>query len=241
MNKILTLFALLAVSVTISAQKTIDILYLIDGSIIKGKVTENTAEITKIETECGNTYVYKNSEIQKTEKLPNTPQGSIKPNGYFNFTSMGVLIGSSLNEKPAPLSVLMEHNYRINRFFAPGILTGIELLNESVVPIGINLKFIAPLNKSSNLFAGLSGGYSFSLDKPETMDGYYKVKKAYGGYMYTMELGLILKSTGNSSFFVALGYRYGELSYKREDWYMTTVDRKMIFNRLSLRLGLTVF
>jgi hypothetical protein len=135
----------------------------------------------------------------------------------------------------------MEHNYRFGTYFSPGIVTGIELLNEATVCLGGNMKLLLPLDKGSTLFWGTSCAYSFSLEKPAFIDNYYKITQARGGTMVNTELGVILRSNENSSFFVALGYRYNELNYEREDWYMTRVERKLIFNRISLRLGLTLF
>lgn len=40
------------------AQKTIDVVHLKTGSIIKGKLLESTAESIKIETGCQNVWVF---------------------------------------------------------------------------------------------------------------------------------------------------------------------------------------
>lgn len=241
MNRIFFLTLLIVVSHTLTfAQKTIDVVFLKNGNIFKGKILENKTDTLKIETLCKNILVFTPSEVLKTS-TESYHIYDLKSKGYFNFTSMGVLIGSSHNDKPAPFSVLMEHDYRFNNYLAMGGVTGIEMLNESVIPLGVTVKGLLPLSGGSTLYAGITGGYSFSLDKPPDNNDYsYKITDAYGGYMYNTEIGLIIPSAGNVSFFIAMGYRYNELNYKREDWQLISVDQKMIFNRFSIRLGLSI-
>ena len=221
------------------AQKTIDVIFLNNGNIIRGKILENKTDTLKIETLCKNILVFTPSEVLKTS-TESYHKYDLKTKGYFNFTSMGVLIGSSHNDTPAPFSVLMEHIYRFNNNLAMGGVTGVEMLNESVIPLGITLKGLLPLSSGSTLYAGITGGYSFSLDKPSNDDYYYNITNAYGGYLYNTELGLIIPSGGNVSFFIAMGYRYNELNYKREDWQLVSVDQKLIYNRFSIRIGLSI-
>ena len=241
MIRILSLISLIVLIHTISfAQKTIDIVYLHNGNIIKGKILENKTDTIKIETLCRNIFVFTPSEISKIMSQP-FHKYDLKTKGYYNFTSMGVLIGSSHNDNSAPFSVLMENDYRFNSYLITGVVTGIEMLNEPVVPLGITLKGILPLTRGGNLYAGLTGGYTYSLEKPKNNnDYYYEITGAYGGFMYISELGLIIPSGGNVSFFIAMGYRYNELNYKREDWQLTSVDQKVIYNRLSIRIGLSI-
>jgi hypothetical protein len=236
----------------IFAQNMQEVIYLKDGSIIRGKLISNESDVVKIESCCGNVYVFKQSDIlrivreesdynneTKNEKQTKTSyrrSDTLKTKGYFNFTSFGTLVGSKSTDKPTPLSIIMEHNYRFNSYVAIGAITGVEMLNEAVLPIGVNVKGMLPLRRGNTIYLGLSGGYSISLDNP-VMD-YYEVKEANGGFMFNTELGVIFPSSTDISCFIAIGYRYNELNYVREDWWMTEVERTMYFNRLSLRFGM---
>ncbi len=222
------------------SQKTIDAVYLQDGSIIKGKILEKDSDNLKIETLCKSIMVFPLSKVSNTAtEFYN--RSNLKTKGYFNFTSFGTLIGSSHNDKSAPFSFLIENNYRFNRYFTLGHFTGIEMLNETTVPLGINFKVLLSLSKGNTLYAGMNGGYSFSLEKPKVSDYDYPIKNAYGGYMYNTEVGLIFPSGGNTGIFIAVGYRYNQLNYKREDWWLNRVDRTIYYNRLSIRAGLTIY
>jgi len=156
--------------------------------------------------------------------------------GYMNFMTFGILAGTSSDENPAPLSVVMEHNYRINKTLAPGMMIGIEQLNENVMPLALNLKLLIPSKQSAFFFAGLCG-YSVSLEKPD----YEGIKKATGGFLAGLETGLLIRINTGSSLVFALGYRYNELNYKLEDWWIGNYERKITFNRFSLRMGITIF
>jgi hypothetical protein len=130
----------------------------------------------------------------------------------------------------------MEHNYRISPVFAPGILTGIEQLNENVMPFALDLKLFIPAKRSAFFFAGM-GGYSVSLEKPD----YEGIKKARGGFMAGLETGVLIRVNEGSSVVIAMGYRHNVLNYELEDWWVGYYERKVTFNRFSFRMGISLF
>jgi hypothetical protein len=156
--------------------------------------------------------------------------------GYQNTFTFGVLAGASTDEKPAPLSIIMEHNYRVVKYFAPGIITGIEQLNENIAPVALSLKVYWPL-KRCDLFISTYGGYAFSLNKPEA-EG---MRKALGGFTSGLESGISIPVNNGSAVTLAIGYRYCALNYKLEDAWINNYERKITFNRLSFRMGITLF
>jgi hypothetical protein len=237
-NLIVIVLYLSFVSSTIAQkQKMNDVIYLKDGGLIHGKIIENSPDKIKIESCCGNIIVFSQSEVEKIEKeTDQKTTKKIKQKGYINFTSMGLLVGSTVNEKVAPFSALMEHDYKLNKYFAIGGVFGIELLKEPVCPIAINLKGFLPLG-IGDLFLGTSGGYSLSTENPVE----YGIKDGKGGYLFNLEIGYVLPVSDNSGFFTAIGYRYNELNYKMEDWWMNSADRKIYFNRISIRTGINFY
>jgi hypothetical protein len=156
--------------------------------------------------------------------------------GYMNITSFGVLAGTSADEKPAPLSIITEHHYRFNNYISLGAMTGIEQLNENMLPAAVNLKLFLPAGACEFFFAGL-GGYAVSLEKPKTTG----IQKATGGFMAGAETGLFIRVNSGSSIVVALGYRYSELNYKLQDWWIGNYERKITFNRFAVRIGIAIY
>jgi hypothetical protein len=156
--------------------------------------------------------------------------------GYVNFTTFGILAGTSADDKPAPLSILMEHQYRFSCGLAPGITTGIEQLHENLLPLAVNLKWMLPAGKCEFFMAGLVG-YSVSLEKPD-MEG---IKKATGGMLAGTEIGLLIPVNGGSSVVLAMGYRYNVLHYELEDWWVGRYEREETYNRFSIRVGIALY
>ncbi len=198
---------------------------------------EKTAEKIRIETCCG-IFVYEPSEVEKTETINQPLPGYLKEKGYYNYTSMGFLVGSDNNDKQAIFSFIMEHNYQFNTSWAAGGFMGIEFFNEPVSPMGLNVKGMVPLDGKTSLFANFSAGYSIPLEKA-TSDIYYEYTDTKGGINCASELGFIFPSKSNVNLFMAFGYRYNEMNYVRNDWYYGNVDRKISYNRFVCKLGMT--
>jgi hypothetical protein len=237
MFRIPIILFLIIISVDAFSQKTIDVLFLQNGSIIKGNILKNDESGVNIETCCGSIFAYQQSEIKSIgseKQVP--PSRKIKECGYLNYSSMGMLLGSTSNEKQAQLSILSEHDYKFKNNFAIGILTGFEFLNETTVPLAACMKIFAPLKKQ-DLFIGVTGGYNFSVENPES--GFYS--SYTGGAHFNIEIGTIIPLSENNAFFVALGYRYNELHYTIDYWWEDSIDRVYYFNRISLRLGLVLY
>lgn len=222
------------------AQRTQDVVYLRNESIIRGTVLERDSLTIKIETCCGSVFIFPSSEVLRVEKEDRRQMVRnnyrVKEKGYVNMTTIGSLIGPAENQKAAPFSLLIEHDYRLNRYFMAGVSMGYEVLNESLMPVGTSLHFTLPLGRNL-LFTGGSAGYLFSLENPD--NDYFT--KASGGIYFNPELGILLPFSENAGFVVALGYRYGRLNYTREDWWLGDVERVIYFNRLSLRLGISLY
>jgi hypothetical protein len=238
MHKAIIILTLLVLPWSVIAQRSVDVVYLKNGSIIKGNlVPSDNTETVKIETCCGNIFVFWNEEIIRTE-INSQPDARyiIKKRGYFNFTSTGILLGSSTNERKAPFSLLSEHDYRINRYVATGFVIGYELLQEPVVPLAVSVKVFLPLVQS-DLFLGVTTGYSFSIENPDSefLEG------TSGGYLFNTELGVSIPISENNSFFMAAGYRYNKLKYARTDPWLGEVKREVFYNRLSIRLGISIY
>jgi hypothetical protein len=233
------LFILLALSffMPASSQKTCDAVYANNGSIIRGTITEENDTTVKIMTCCGSVFAFRKNEILRitTEKCM-TAKAAVARKGYMNFTSMGALLGSTENQKSAPFSVLMEHNYRFNKVIALGALIGYEQLNESVMPLGANLKLFIPAG-NADFYFGTSAGHSFALGKPEDM----YITKANGGFMFSTEIGIIIPISAGSAVSASIGYRYNELHYELTNWYLGDYKQNNTYNRLMIRFGISIF
>lgn len=237
MTRILILLLALSFCLPASSQKTCDAVYVNNGSIIRGTITLQNDTLVKIMTCCGSEFAFRKNEILRiTKEKCVTARARISRKGYMNFTSMGVLIGSTENDKSAPFSVLMDHNYRFNKNIALGGVIGFEQLNESVLPLGANIKIFIPAG-STDFYFGSTAGYSFSLGKPPDIS----IKKATGGFMFSTEFGIIIPVSAGSAISIAIGYRYNELHYDLNNWYLGDYKQNNTYNRLMIRFGISIF
>jgi hypothetical protein len=237
MKRILFILLVLAYFLPARSQKTCDAVYVNNGSIIRGRITEQNDTLVRILTCCGSEFAFRKSEILRiTVEKCVAVKARITRKGYMNFTSMGVLIGSTENDKSAPFSVLMDHNYRFNKNIALGGVIGFEQLNESVMPLGANIKLFIPAG-STDFYFGSTAGYSFSLGKPADI----AIKKANGGFMFSTEIGIIIPVSAGSAISIAIGYRYNVLHYDLNNWYMGDYKQNNTYNRLMLRFGISIF
>jgi hypothetical protein len=131
---------------------------------------------------------------------------------------------------------MIEHDYRMNRYVMAGFVLGYEQLNESVMPLGGSVRLMLPYRQNL-LFAGGTVGYMISLENPDD----YLFTEANGGFYLNPELGIILPFSDNGGVVLAVGYRYGRLNYLREYWWEGDIERTVHYNRLSIRLGISLY
>jgi hypothetical protein len=155
--------------------------------------------------------------------------------GYLNVTSFGVLAGTSADQNEAPISFISEHHYRFNKILSVGLMTGIEQLNENTMPLAFNTKFYLPARGCEYFMSGY-GGYAVALEKP-ALEG---IKKAKGGVMAGIETGFYIPINSCFSLIMGIGYRYNELNYQLEDWWIGMYKRKYTYNRFSARIGVVI-
>lgn len=236
MYRILLIFLALTFMHTARSQKTNDVIYLMDGSIIRGTISEKNDSTVKIMTCCGSIFAYKTRDVIRISQEKAIKTRVMPKQGYLNVTSLGVLIGSTDDQKSAPFSTIMEHSYRFNKDFAIGGFLGFEQLNENVLPVGFNMKAFLKAG-SSDFFFSFLGGYSLSLEDPQE-EG---MKSASGGILAGVETGLLIPVSAGSALTFSIGYRYNELNYQLTDYWRGDYERNMTFNRFVIRFGISIF
>lgn len=229
-NLIFTL--LLIQNLSSPAQNQADTLYLKGGSILVGTISEKNDSLVKFRLNSGSLFF-----IAQEQVIKNQFQANQKTSVHYQvYLSAGYLIGSSKNQNVAPLSILTEHNLGIGSQFSIGFTTGLEMINESTIPLGGNLKIFFPVSSGAVFLMGASGGYSLSLEKP--YDPYNQIIDNKGGSFFNAEVGYIFPTPGSYAFFIALGYRYAEMHYRLNDWWYDEIAEDMYFNRFSFRFGI---
>ncbi len=214
----------------LNAQIKHEVVYLNNGSIIHGKIINDSSETLTLKTLDGNTLVFSYNDIKMTES---------RLTRFINHTSAGFIMGSAINEKSTVLSVITENGFLINEYLSAGIVSGVELINETTIPVGLNMK--SYYNFGSNvIFLNASMGKSIPVDKPFFEDIYAEPLHTYGGIFTTIEFGYSIPFNYRNALFFGIGYRYNRLNYDYDNWGYGVVDRQYIYHRLSMRLGVII-
>lgn len=169
------------VSFIANAQNYEDVVYLKNGSVIRGVVVEQVPYQTlKIQTKDGNIFAYNFSDIEKmTKEMPLATQFN-KPKGYFGLVELG--FAPTVNDfEPLRISTTIINGYRILPQFAIGVGVGIQKYadyGEMTIPIFAHLRSDF-LNKKTSPFVAFNIGYNFSITGGR-----------YGGLMMEPSLGV---------------------------------------------------
>lgn len=165
MKKIVLFFALIVgCSMYSMAQKMQEVVYLKNGSIIKGVVIEQIpGQSLKIRTTDGNTFAYPMAEVEKItkEETKDFQSQSRKTKGYRNFTTLGVTIGTGDYGDEA-IEVLTSHGYQFNPYFYLGGGLGVSYHTDwetTFIPIFANAR-VNFLNANIVPFFDFKIGYS---------------------------------------------------------------------------------
>ncbi len=164
---------------------------------------------------------------------------NIKSKGYQNYTSYTQMIGSQKDHNTYINAIEMDHNYLLSKNFAFGVSTGIEWMDINMVSIGPNIKMSLPGFNKKSVFVSASYGAVIPLEKVK--NEWYETSNTKGKHFFNSELGYIFPANGSVAFFIAMGYRYQSYSYTRNDWWRTSIDRQVKYNRFILKLGIRLF
>lgn len=212
----ITIFML--VSFIANAQNYEDVVYLKNGSVIRGVVVEQVPYQTlKIQTKDGNIFVYNFSDIEKmTKEMPLATQFN-KPKGYFGLVELG--FASSINgHEPLRISATIINGYRVLPQFAIGVGVGIQEYaidyKDFTIPIFAHLRSDF-LNKKASPFVAFNIGYNLSVIG--------NTNDRYGGLMMEPSLGVSFNVGSKYRMTAGLGFALDRVLYRKFGLYPSTI------------------
>ncbi|NOZ46929.1 MAG: hypothetical protein GXO79_09130 [Chlorobi bacterium] len=241
--------AILLFSVTyFFAQENSDIVYLNNGSMIKGNIIEYFAnDHITIKTEENKTYNFPASDIKQINS--SNIEKERKDTWFFNNTSLGVLIGKSNDyNSMTNFTFNMVNGYQFNNNLQVGLGLGFDVINRNIyLPFYADMKYFV---RSSSLspYVGISGGYSLQTTKSERSNiiyydyyqNYNTEAKNSNGLMAGFEFGIRNYTKSDFGYLVSAGYRFQYLTSTYNDWQYPNVEvlEQHYIHRFKLTVGI---
>lgn len=170
------------------SQKQQEIVYLKNGSVIRGTVIEQVPNKSiKVQTADGSIFVYQMNEVEKmTKETSKNTSGTISVfqdsniTGYRGFVDFGYTVGLG-DYGVGRIELTTSHGYQFNPYFFAGIGTGIHYyvqgVNTPLIPFFADLRGNF-LEGPVVPFIGLKLGYSCSIDDGFYGEGFYAAPSA---------------------------------------------------------------
>ncbi|MBA4321884.1 MAG: hypothetical protein C0408_03605 [Odoribacter sp.] len=221
------------------SQKTRDVLYLKNGSVINGTLIEITDNQYKIRTSDLSLFVFSASEVDKFVKEAPLFEGRKKEGMGFALEA-GFLIGSQNTEYALPFSFNFLANYTANAKDIFGIGSGVEFIGQTFTPLFFEYKHLF-LDKSTTPFIFFRAGGLIHLAQDDETTGTSYPQYNYpfdykGGASLALGCGI---SWAKEDFekYLSFAYRYARTSYREENYLHYFATFKNVFNRLEIKFG----
>jgi hypothetical protein len=262
MKKATTLLLLLLSIAAVAQRETQDILYLKDGSVIRGQMKQE-GDRFRIKLLGGTELVYQQGQIDsmKKEDVRKAQLYDIKHHyyrhdrGYRNMTEFGFIYGTNLKEQlenyyyyyqptdDVGISLHTMNGYQIWPYLYVGAGVGIERFityRQTFVPVYLRLssEFI---KRRVTPYVFIDAGYAFMPQDQVTSTDGYKYYNRLGGLYITAGGGLRIYTRSRASLTISAGYKRTNsgnrfmYSYEGSPEYET----KRTYQRLVVSFGVS--
>ncbi len=236
---IISAIVLIFIIVPVSGQKSKDVLYLKNGSVINGTLMEVADNQYKIRTADGSIFIFPDSEVEKFVNEIPLFEGRKKSGLGFSLEA-GFLVGSQKTEYPTPFSFNCVITNTLNTRNILGLGSGVEYLGQPFMPVFLEYKGLFTTHKTSPFFFMRAGKLFHVNGEFTNIDTYapnYGVPVNYhGGFTMTIGTG-ISWSREDSETFLSFAYRNARTSYKELDYNKYTSTYRNTLNRLEVKFG----
>lgn len=208
---LLVLTLLLSISTYMTAQNYTEVVYLKNGSVIKGVITEQVPNVSlKIRTTDGSLIVCKMDEVEKitkenlrTQNYRQSARTAMK--GYKGFADLGYIVDVS-DMDASKLQLSTSHGYQFNNYLYLGGGVALDYYTDAdkiSVPIFADFK-VNFINKRITPFADTKFGYSVG-----DVEGFYS----------SVGIGVRFGLKGKKAISLKLQYDYQEYNYSYSSSY----------------------
>lgn len=226
-----------------------DVVYLKNGSIIRGNITEQKfGENIKIELLGGSIFVFAESEIdsiKKEDAVSFKKKSEIYrvSKGYRNFTETGLIVGIDQFGYGTDWGVYLHtvNGYQLNRFIYTGGGIGLERLTsyqESFLPLYGRVA-VDLLNKKTTPFIFSDLGYAHFWTREDQGDWNWQENyKDRGGLYFSTGMGVRIFTSSKVSVVTGLTYKR-TVHHKEFNNWNGFVQQKITYNRMGINVGVS--
>lgn len=207
-----------------------DVIYLKNGSVIKGTIIDSSATAIKLENRIQDTLVYSAQEIAGTGRAPKPLK--ISRQGFCGMMEAGIQFGQT---QGAVLRAIA--GYRLGWQLQTGIGIGLDDYSIRSAPVFGDIRYDFS-RKDKTLFAYGGAGASIPWPTKSQWPTWYPPgKKNPGLYLHT-GLGYKIRMEHNHSVHISAGYAHAEMSleYPQE---RSNSTYNYSYNRVTILLGYT--
>lgn len=239
---LLIFFGIFLATQNLSAQRMQDVIYLDNGSKIRGTILEKQDDKVKIQLSGGTELVFEMEEVKEITSEPffkPKAQFVVKEKGYYNVTELGYMVGNDNGWIASGGSIVTINGYQLSSRLGLGI--GIELANyfdNLFVPIFLDVR--GDVLKNSKTTPFYYGGVGYGLLVTGRDDFGWQER---GGLYYNYGIGIKVRGKRHASWIFNIGQQtqnYESIwTIQGNDW--NTGDRTEItnvwFNRIVIKSG----
>lgn len=235
MRKLLLLLTLLlSISTYVAAQNYTEVVYLKNGSVIKGVIIEQVPNVSlKIKTSDGSLIICQMNDVEKITKeerytrdyrkdVNNRKAARNTLKGYKGFVDVGYIADLS-DYNADKVEVSTSHGYQFNNYFYVGGGVAVDFYTDAdLIAAPIFVDFRANfINKKITPFADIKTGYS--------------VGDVEGVYVAT-GIGVRFSLKGKKALNLKLEYNYQQYDYYYRGYYMN-FDDTLDLEGLGFKVG----
>ncbi len=230
---ILMLIVAIALVANAHAQqnKTEDVIYLKNESVIRGRIIVQDSLRVKIQTADGTILVFGSSDIIKTDKQPSYAGYRARAGAFAHFTELGPLVAGKTTidgVTTAAFSFQTVNGFRFNQFLFGGAGVGIDLYaTQTMIPLFLSIRGDIYPGGSVIPFYFIDGGYAVNITQRSATTSDFR-----GGILYAGGVGVKIPFNRSAGFLISFGYRYQASSY-----ISNTFKNDIEYHRLAVRAG----
>ncbi len=226
---------------SLSAQKTEDVVILKNGTVVRGVLMKDTSgNHVRIINHSGDTWVFNKMEVDSLKKeRPYEYNAKIFNRSGFEVcmnTEFMVRSGSNAVGSGIIPGFNAFFGYRGKRACSSGAEIGLEFYQWMEIPISASFR-LRTSYRALSPFLAFRIGYTLPAEKrPDDWEYSYT---GLGGYHSSVGFGIERIISSNSSFLITFTYHYQELNYHLNPLYLYAQDRTRTetYSRFRLSMG----